>query len=192
MTARAEGLWWVRKDLGSGEAPWRGVMVVGEKVYIPGWARPLDVDDEFIEWGPYLGKEPGDGERIVHKMTRDHAQRIKAMEDAIAGLEEPDADPYPERNSDENRLIHGVPDGWDLVWWKSIKVGDTVRFGRHLRYPLRPEKCEGVVDRVDIPGSVISFGGTAVDPRVDTMAWQRRSDAETVAPTTPSSGPDSR
>lgn len=64
MGERAEGFWWVRVD----GADWfvaRVVEPVGDDprtVLEPGDDRPWR-ESEVIEWGPYLGKEPGDDNR---------------------------------------------------------------------------------------------------------------------------------
>ena len=71
MTERAEGLWWVRwKDDPLTPEKWRTGEVVGvcglDGTHLVLWVLhlggrdELELDDPAIEWGHYLGKEPGD------------------------------------------------------------------------------------------------------------------------------------
>ena len=76
MNERAEGFWWVRLGPGPGlrsvvlgdapPSPWRPLWFYGDSLMTH---DPRDggefvaMKERVLEWGPYLGKEPGDENR---------------------------------------------------------------------------------------------------------------------------------
>ncbi len=64
MPERAEGYWWVTGD--SVDGPWCSIVHVLRNGDVhgldtaPTWDTVAEYDaDPHVEWGPYLGKEPG-------------------------------------------------------------------------------------------------------------------------------------
>jgi hypothetical protein len=70
---RAEGFWWVRER---GGVDWQPACVWGRidptMCCFRQGAKPLAAKDFDGEWGPYLGKEPGDILRRIAAWVRDN------------------------------------------------------------------------------------------------------------------------